>query len=125
VSSFYRWQKLLAAAKTPSDAAPQRKSVLTPVDDDDDDAGPSSGFVPVKIRQNGLRAMAAERSAAEDFIVGCGGLRVELPNGVVIHVSPEIDGQRLGDIVFAAGQIPRRESDSKIRHAVQSEEESC
>ena len=80
VSSFYRWQKLLAAAKTPSDAAPLRKSVLTPVDDAD--ADPSSGFVPVKIRQNGLRAVAAERSAAEDFIVGCGGLRVELPNGV-------------------------------------------
>ena len=85
VSSFYRWQKLLAAAKTTSDAAPQRKSVLTPVDDDD--AGPSSGFVPVKIRQNGLRAVAAERSAEEDFIVGCGGLRVELPNGVVSHVT--------------------------------------
>jgi hypothetical protein len=31
VSSFYRWRKLLAAAKTPSDVAPQRKAVLTPV----------------------------------------------------------------------------------------------
>ncbi len=45
--------------------------------------------MPVKIRPNGLRAVAAERSTAEDFIVGCGGLRVELPNGVVIHVSAE------------------------------------
>ena len=85
VSSFYRWQKLLAAVKSSGYERRQRKSVLTPVDDDD--AGPSSGFVPVKIRQNGLRAVAAERSAAEDFVVGCGGLRVELPNGVVIHVS--------------------------------------
>ena len=123
VSSFYRWQKLLAAAKSPSVAAPQRKSVLTPVDEDD--AGPSSGFVPVKIRQNRLRAVAAERSAVKDFVVGCGGLRVELPNGVVIHVSAEIDGQRLGDIVIAAGQIPRSDSSSRICHAVQAEEESC
>jgi hypothetical protein len=84
VSSFYRWQKLLAASKSPSDAASLRKSVLTPVDDGDH-AGPSSGFVPVKIRQNRLRAVAAERSAAENFIVGCGGLRVELPNCVVIR----------------------------------------
>jgi hypothetical protein len=124
MSSFYCWQKLLATAKAPSDAAPLRKSVLTPVDDDDH-AGPSSGFVPVKIRQNRLRAVAAERSAAEDFIVGCGGLRVELPNGVVIHVSAEIDGKRLGDIVIAAGQIPRSDSNSRICHAVQAEEESC
>ena len=123
VSSFYRWQKLLAAAKSPSDAGPQRKSVLTPVDEDD--AGPSSGFVPVKIRQNRLRAVAAERSAVKDFVVGCGGLRVELPNGVVIHVSAEMDGQRLGDIVIAAGQIPRSDSSSRICHAVQAEEESC
>ncbi len=43
----------------------------------------------MKIRPNGLRAVAAERSTAEDFIVGCGGLRVEFPNGVVIHVSAE------------------------------------
>ena len=84
VSSFYRWQKLLAAVKSSGYERRQRKSVLTPVDDDDH-ADPSSGFVPVKIRQNGLRAVAAERSAAEDFVVGCGGLRVELPNGVVIH----------------------------------------
>ena len=124
VSSFYRWQKLLAAVKSSGYERRQRKSVLTPVDDDDH-ADPSSGFVPVKIRQNGLRAVAAERQAAEDFVVGCGGLRVELPNGVVIHVSAELDGQRLGDIVIAAGQIPRSDSSSRICHAVQSEEESC
>ena len=123
VSSFYRWQKLLAAVKTFGYERRQWKSGLTPVDNDD--AGPSSGFVPVKIRQNGLRAVAAERSAAEDFIVGCGGLRVELPNGVLIHVSAEMDGKRLGDIVIAAGQIPRSDSGSKICHVVQSEEESC
>ncbi|MEY3459477.1 MAG: hypothetical protein RL215_2634 [Planctomycetota bacterium] len=58
-------------------------------------------------------------------IGGRSGLRLELSNGVVIHVSAEIDGQRLGDIVIAAGQIPRSDSGSKIRHVVQSEEESC
>jgi hypothetical protein len=34
-------------------------------------------------------------------------LTMTLPNGVVIHVSEDLDGQRLGDGVIAAGQIPR------------------
>ncbi len=32
-------------------------------------------------------------------------MRIELPNGVVIHVAGDLDGQRLGDVVIAAGQI--------------------
>ncbi len=34
-----------------------------------------------------------------------GSLRVELPNGVVIHLPDNLDGQRLGDVILAAGQI--------------------
>ena len=32
--------------------------------------------------------------------------RIVLPNGVVIHVAGDLDGERLGDVVIAAGQIP-------------------
>ena len=32
-------------------------------------------------------------------------LRVELPNGVVIHLPDNLDGQRLSDVIPAAGQI--------------------
>jgi len=32
-------------------------------------------------------------------------MRIELPNGVIIHVAGDLDGQRLGDVIIAAGQI--------------------
>ena len=32
-------------------------------------------------------------------------MRIELPNGVIIHVVGDLDGQRLGDVIIAAGQI--------------------
>ena len=32
--------------------------------------------------------------------------RIVLPNGVVIHVAGDLDGERFGDVVIAAGQIP-------------------
>ncbi len=33
-------------------------------------------------------------------------LRIVLPNGVVIQVAGDVDGERSGDVVIAAGQIP-------------------
>jgi hypothetical protein len=47
VSSFYRWKQLLGMMKTSGDERRQRKLGLMPVGDAD--AGPSTGFVPVKI----------------------------------------------------------------------------
>ncbi len=32
-------------------------------------------------------------------------MRIELPNGVVIHVADDLDGQRLGDVSIAADQV--------------------
>ena len=32
-------------------------------------------------------------------------MRIELPDGVVIHVAGDMHVQRLGDVVIAAGQI--------------------
>ena len=33
-------------------------------------------------------------------------LRIVLPNGVMIHVAGDLDVERLGAVVLAAGQIP-------------------
>ena len=44
------------------------------------------------------------RAVAEPVAVTA-RLQDELPNGVVIHVAGDLDGQRLGDVIIAAGQI--------------------
>ena len=50
---------------------------------------------------------------------------LELPNGVVIHVSGDLDGQRLGDVVVAAGQIRRVHADMTTPGLRQHEVLSC
>jgi hypothetical protein len=51
-------------------------------------------------------------------------MRIDLPNGVVIHVADDLDGQRLGDVIIAAGQIhsvlPGATSHSLLPHEVSS-----
>jgi len=94
VASFYRWKKLLAEPQ----GARRRRSAV-----------PASGskkrtsqFVPVAVRQPGMRSDDSSPTASShDSIV-----RIEFPNGVVIHVSDTLDGQRLGDVIIAAGQVP-------------------
>ena len=52
-------------------------------------------------------------------------MRIELPIGVVIHVARDVDGQRLGDVIIAAGQISGVHSDMTTRGLLQHEVPSC
>ena len=52
-------------------------------------------------------------------------MRIELPNGVVIHVAGDLDGQRLGDVIIAAGQIHSVHADMTTRDLPQHEVSSC
>ena len=52
-------------------------------------------------------------------------MRIELPNGVVIHVSGDLDGQRLGDEIIAAGQICSVHADMTTRDLPRHEVLSC
>ena len=94
VASFYRWKKLLAEPQ----GARRRRSAV-----------PASGskkrtsqFVPIAVRQPGMRSDDSSPTASSHGSI----VRIEFPNGVVIHVSDTLDGQRLGDVIIAAGQVP-------------------
>ena len=94
IASFYRWKKLLAEPQ----GARRRRSAV-----------PASGskkrtsqFVPVAVRQPGMRSDDSSPTASSHGSI----VRIEFPNGVVIHVSDTLDGQRLGDVIIAAGQVP-------------------
>ena len=52
-------------------------------------------------------------------------MRIELPNGVVIHVSGDLDGQRLVDEIIAAGQICSVHADMTTRDLPRHEVLSC
>ena len=55
----------------------------------------------------------------------CNSMRIELPNGVVIHVAGDLDGQRLGDVIIAAGQIPQLLPGATAHGLLQHEVSSC
>jgi hypothetical protein len=61
-------------------------------------------FLAVQVRGDDRKDSAATPSEALD--PSRTALRIVLPNGVVIHVAGNLDGERLGDVVIAAGQIP-------------------
>jgi hypothetical protein len=44
---------------------------------------------------------------------------------VVIHVARDLDGQRLGDVIIAAGQIHSIHADMTTRDLSQHEVSSC
>jgi hypothetical protein len=48
-----------------------------------------------------------------------------LPNGVLIHVAGNLDGERLGDVVIAAGQIPGKATAVKSGGITASEVPPC
>ena len=61
----------------------------------------SSEFVPITVREVSGNSSPVHGSASDNR----SSVRIELPNGVVIHVGGDLDGQRLGDVIVAAGQI--------------------
>ena len=109
VASFYRWKKLLSELK----GARRRRSVRSSAD------GPPRRRVEAATERSGVPSKRTSQFvpvAVKGFVAGMdsphgvgsgsgSSMRVELPNGVVIHVASDVDGQRLGDVVIAAGQI--------------------
>ena len=98
VASFYRWKKLLAEPQGARHVRSMRRSEV-----------PASGskkrtsqFVPIAVRQP---VMGSDDSSPTASSHGS-SLRIQLPNGVVVLVSDTLDGQRLGDVIIAAGQVP-------------------
>ncbi|MEJ7593986.1 MAG: hypothetical protein WKF77_20800 [Planctomycetaceae bacterium] len=107
VASFYRWKKLLTepqGSRRPRSTrkSTQRTEVLA--------SGPkkrTSQFVPIALRDSSASPGPPQSIASDHGIASNHGnsMRLELPNGVVIHVAGDLDGQRLGDVIIAAGQI--------------------
>lgn len=118
VASFYRWKRLLAESRgTPRQRAGRRS------------AGTSSSglrertsrFVPIAVRASSAGAdLSGSRSSESGS-----SLRIELPNGVVIHAAGDLDGQRLGDVIIAAGQIPAQHAGSSTANLQQPEVVTC
>ena len=116
VASFYRWKRLLAE---PQGARRVRATRRTEVRASGSGKR-ASQFVPIAL-QDSLTSPAPPLSNAS----GHGsGMRIELPNGVVIHVAGDLDGQRLGDVIIAAGQVhsvlPGVTADGLVRRDVAS-----
>ncbi len=53
------------------------------------------------------------------------GMRIELPNGVVIHAAGDLDGQRRSDVIIAVGQIHSVHADVASRGLSQDEVLPC
>ena len=97
VASFYRWKKLLTEPQSPRrPRSTRRKKVRA-----SDPAKRASQFVPIALRDSSTSPGPPQSIAADHG----NSMRLELPNGVVIHVAGDLDGQRLGDVIIAAGQI--------------------
>jgi hypothetical protein len=124
VASFYRWKKLLtepqpAAAhqRTPRKckAAPPASGLKKS----------SSQFVSIALRDPATNSGASKDAALDAAPGHRSSMRIELPNGVVIHVADGLDGQRLGDVIIAAGQIPCVLPDTAARGLLRHEVSSC
>ncbi|MGV2341624.1 MAG UNVERIFIED_CONTAM: hypothetical protein LVR18_49205 [Planctomycetaceae bacterium] len=100
-ASVYRWKKLLA--ESPVSGRHRARPVMRT-------AGTTRSpratlpFLAVQVRGVDRNDNPARPSEALDSSRSV--LRIVLPNGVVIHVAGDVDGDRLGDVVIAAGQIP-------------------
>ena len=97
IASFYRWKKLLTEPQGARRPRSMRRSEVQA-------SGPkkqTSQFVPIALRDSST-SPGPPQSIASDH---GSSMRIELPNGVVIHVAGDLDGQRLGDVIIAAGQI--------------------
>ncbi len=80
-------------------------------------------FLAVQVRGDDRKDSAATHSEALD--PSRTALRIVLPNGVVIHVAGNLDGERLGDMVIAAGQIPGKATEVASGATAASEVPAC
>ena len=97
VASFYRWKRLLREAQGLQRCRSTLRSEVQA-------SGPKKRtcqFVPIALRDSSASPGPPQSIASNHG----NSMRLELPNGVVIHVAGDLDGQRLGDVIIAAGQI--------------------
>ncbi len=101
-ASAYRWKKLLAELPMPGRhrASPGKRTAAAMKNS----LPLTLPLVAVRVRGNDQQFSSARPSDAIES--SRSALRIVLPNGVVIHVAGDLDGERLGDVVIAAGQIP-------------------
>ena len=124
-ASFYRWRKLLMAPqRVATDQRPRRKQPIAAWVSGSIER--SSEFVPITVGEGSANSDPVHGSASDNR----SSVRIELPNGVLIHVAGDLDGQRLGDVIVAAGQIhsvlPGATVPGVTRHGLlQREESSC
>lgn len=117
VASFYRWKKLLTAPQGARGQRPARRSEPPAVVR----RKQTSQFIPIAVRD-----ASASHSPLRRMVPDPGSsLRLELPNGVVIHVADNLDGQRLGDVIVAAGQIRSGRADMTTHGLPPQEVPSC
>ena len=116
-ASFYRWKKLLTEPQGPRRLrSTERTEVQT-----SGRKKRASQFVPIALRDSSTNS-GSPKSIASDR---GNSLRIELPNGVVIHVAGDLDGQRLGDVIIAAGQIQQLIPGATAHGLLQHEVSSC
>jgi hypothetical protein len=120
-ASVYRWRKLLAESPMPGRhrASPGKRT-----------AAAMKNFLPltlplVAVRVRGNDQQFSSAGPSDTLDSSRTALRIVLPNGVVIHVAGDLDGERLGDVVIAAGQIPGKITAVASFDGVSSEVPSC
>jgi hypothetical protein len=117
VASFYRWKKLLTEPPGPG----RRRSTRRMDVQASGSKKQTSQFVPIALRDSATHPSPPQSIASSHG----SSMRIELPNGVVIHVAGDLDGQRLRDVMIAAGQIPSVHADMTTRNLMQHEVSSC
>ena len=117
VASFYRWKKLLTEPHGLRRPRSTRRSEVQV----SEQKNRTPQFVPIV-----MRGSSASPGPPQSIASGHGSsMRIELPNGVVIHVSGNLDAQRLGDVIIAAGQIHSVHADMTTHGLLQHEVPSC
>ena len=96
-ASFYRWKKMLADGRASRPRRAARRTARQA------SAAESRGtqFLPIELRES--PATLDPRCAAAG--VNGSSVRIELPNGVVIHVAGDLDGQASGTRHMAAAGV--------------------
>ena len=117
VASFYRWKKLLTEPQGPG----RRRSTRRMDVQASGSKKQTSQFVPIVQRDSSASPSHPQIIASDHG----NSMRIELPNGVVIHVAGDLDGQRLGDVIIAVGQIPGILPAATSHGLLQHEVSSC
>ena len=117
VASFYRWKKLLTEPQGPRRLRSTRRTEVQA----SGRKKRTSQFVPIVQRDS-----SASPGPPQSITSSHGSsMQIELPNGVVIHVARDLDGQRLGDVIIAAGQIHNVHAGATSHGLLEHEVSSC